>query len=68
MKRAAYKTLSAVFKAATVPFNLVCILLQLIGAILAMPFAWVHDRFLNIHMRCELRAAIADKKRWGGEE
>ena len=68
MKWAAYKTLSAIFKAATVPFNLVCILLQLVGAILTMPFAWVHDRFLNIHARLERRAVLADKKRWGVED
>lgn len=57
------KYLSVAFKFAAYPFDFLHLVMQMIGLLLAYPFAWVHDRLHRIHMKLYYKSLLLSKKR-----
>jgi len=56
------KYLSLAFKFAAYSFEFLQLVMEMIGLLLAYPFAWVHDRLHRIHMRLYYKSLLLGGK------
>lgn len=54
--------LSLVFKFAAYPFDFLHLAMQVIGLLLACPFAWVHDTLHKVHIKLYYKSLLLSKK------